>query len=161
MKFLLAILIAVGVTAASAASAAAPTFHVGSKRFTESYILGEIVARTARAAGEAQVTFKPGLGNTAVVFAALKSGAIDVYAEYSGTLAFELLGSKSALGLEDSRAAFHRYRAIREGERHYVDWPDPIHSAGSMDAGRRGDPPVASAALNERRSSLPSTQHGV
>jgi hypothetical protein len=68
---------------------------------------------------------------------------------------------RSALGLEDSRAAFHRYRAIREGERHYVDWPDPIHAAGSMDAGRRGDPPAASAALNKGRSSLPSTQHGV
>ena len=68
---------------------------------------------------------------------------------------------RSALGLEDSRAVFHRYRAIREGERHYVDWPDPIHPAGSIDAGRRGDPPVASAALNKGRSSLPSTPHGV
>jgi osmoprotectant transport system permease protein len=79
-----------------ALSANAAELVVGSKRFTESYILGEIVARTARAAGEAQVTFKPGLGNTAVVFAALKNGAIDVYAEYSGTIAFELLGGNSA-----------------------------------------------------------------
>jgi osmoprotectant transport system permease protein len=74
---------------------------VGSKRFTESYILGEIVARTARGAGEANVTFKPGLGNTAVVFAALKSGAIDVYPEYSGTLVFELLGGKSANTIDE------------------------------------------------------------
>src|SRR5664279_2038625 len=74
---------------------------VGSKRFTESYILGEIVAQTARKAGEARVTFKPGLGNTAVVFAALKSGAIDVYPEYSGTIAFELLGGRSSPQLED------------------------------------------------------------
>ena len=75
--------------------AGAADLVVGSKRFTESYILGEIVAQTARAAGEARVTFKPGLGNTAVVFAALKSGAIDVYPEYSGTVVFELLGGKS------------------------------------------------------------------
>ena len=81
--------------------AGAADLVVGSKRFTESYILGEIVARTARAAGEAQVTFKPGLGNTAVVFAALKSGAIDVYPEYSGTLVFELLGGKSGLSSDD------------------------------------------------------------
>lgn len=74
---------------------------VGSKRFTESYILGEIVKRTAQQAGEAQVTYKPGLGNTAVVFAALKSGAIDVYPEYSGTIAFELLGGKSGTSLTD------------------------------------------------------------
>ncbi len=78
---------------------------VGSKRFTESYILGEIVAQTARKAGEARVTFKPGLGNTAVVFAALKSGAIDVYPEYSGTIAFELLGGKSGTTLADINRA--------------------------------------------------------
>ncbi len=91
--------------AGCAMSAVAADLVVGSKRFTESYILGEIIARTARAAGEAQVTFKPGLGNTAVVYAALKSGAIDVYAEYSGTLAFELLGAKSAITLDDINRA--------------------------------------------------------
>jgi hypothetical protein len=60
---------------------------------------------------------------------------------------------RSALGLEGSREAFHRYRAIREGERHYVDWPDPINSAGSIDAARPGGPPAArlgvSASLRE------------
>ena len=81
--------------------AAAEKLVVGSKRFTESYILGEIVAETARAAGEAEVIFKPGLGNTAVVFAALKSGAIDVYPEYSGTLVYELLGGKSGNTIND------------------------------------------------------------
>ena len=83
---------------------------VGSKRFTESYILGEIIARTAQGAGEAQVAFKPGLGNTAVVFAALKSGAIDVYPEYSGTIAFELLGGRSGYSLDDINRALASYR---------------------------------------------------
>ncbi|HEX7052457.1 MAG TPA: glycine betaine ABC transporter substrate-binding protein [Burkholderiales bacterium] len=69
---------------AGAAHAAAPT--VGSKRFTESYILGEIVARTVH--GE----HRPGLGSTGIVFEALKAGAIDVYPEYTGTLAREILG---------------------------------------------------------------------
>jgi osmoprotectant transport system permease protein len=62
---------------------------VGSKRFTESYILAEIVARTA--APHARVEHRPGLGNTAVVFEALKAGAIDVYPEYSGTVDAEIL----------------------------------------------------------------------
>ena len=88
-------------TMAAGGLAGAAELVVGSKRFTESYILGEIVARTARAAGEAQVTFKPGLGNTAVVFAALKSGAIDVYPEYSGTLVYELLGGQSGNTMAD------------------------------------------------------------
>ncbi len=64
---------------------------VGSKRFTESYILGEIVRRTAESAGEAAVRHEPGLGNTGIVQAALRSGAIDVYVEYTGTLAREIL----------------------------------------------------------------------
>jgi hypothetical protein len=41
---------------------------------------------------------------------------------------------RSALGLEDARAVFERYRAIRARERHYVDWPDPLGEvAGQMD----------------------------
>ncbi len=83
----------------------AAEIKIGSKRFTESYILGEIVARTAEQAGEARVMFKPGLGNTAVVFAALKSGAIDIYPEYSGTIAFELLGGRSGYSLDDINRA--------------------------------------------------------
>jgi osmoprotectant transport system permease protein len=63
--------------------------RVGSKRFTESYILAEIVAQTASAA--APVEHRPGLGNTAVVFEALKAGAIDVYPEYLGTLSADIL----------------------------------------------------------------------
>jgi len=92
--------------------AAAANLTVGSKRFTESYILGEIIANTARKAGEAQVSFKPGLGNTAVVFAALKSGAIDVYPEYSGTIAFELLRGRSGTSMEELNRALAVTRRI-------------------------------------------------
>ena len=33
---------------------------------------------------------------------------------------------RSVLGLEDARAVFRRYRAIRSREREYIDWPDPM-----------------------------------
>ena len=66
--------------------------RIGSKRFTESYILGEILTRTAAGAGDVSVVHKPGLGNTAILFAALKAGAVDVYPEYTGTIALEILG---------------------------------------------------------------------
>ena len=59
--------------------------RIGSKRFTESYILGEILARVS--GGE----HKPGLGNTGIVLAALKAGAIDLYPEYTGTIAAEIV----------------------------------------------------------------------
>ena len=49
----------------------------------------------------------------------------------SRMLAHTFRGStwRSALGLEDARAVFRRYRAIRGREREYVDWPDPIAAA--------------------------------
>ncbi|HEV7413364.1 MAG TPA: glycine betaine ABC transporter substrate-binding protein, partial [Casimicrobiaceae bacterium] len=68
-----------------------PTLNVGSKRFTESYILGEILAQTAQSAGEATVVHRQGLGNTAIVLGALTQGSIDVYPEYTGTIAKEIL----------------------------------------------------------------------
>jgi osmoprotectant transport system permease protein len=70
--------------------AAAP-LNVGSKRFTESYILGEIIRQAAQSAGETSVVHRQGLGNTAIVLNALTSGAIDVYPEYTGTIAKEIL----------------------------------------------------------------------
>src|SRR5205814_8080027 len=77
--------------AACTAAIAASTLAVGSKRFTESYVLGEIIKQSAQAAGEAAATHSQGLGNTAIVLNALTTGAIDVYPEYTGTIAKEIL----------------------------------------------------------------------
>ena len=74
---------------AAHAAAAAPLV-VGSKRFTESYVLGEIVTQTLQAAGTPAV-HRPGLGNTGILEQALASGAVDVYPEYTGTIVRELL----------------------------------------------------------------------
>jgi osmoprotectant transport system permease protein len=85
-----ALAVAAALLAASAACAQDGTITVGSKRFTESYILGEILRETAARAG-ARAAHKPGLGNTGIVFAALQAGAIDLYPEYTGTIAREIL----------------------------------------------------------------------
>ena len=84
---------------ATAAFAQTATLTVGSKRFAESRILGEILTQTAQGIGEAQTYHQSGLGNTGIVFAALKSGSIDVYPEYTGTIGQELLQSKTPLDL--------------------------------------------------------------
>ncbi len=75
--------------------ASAQTLTVGSKRFTESYILGEIIAQSVNG------THKPGLGNTAILLEALKGGSIDVYPEYTGTIAREILKSEERLDLRE------------------------------------------------------------
>src|SRR5690348_10115917 len=86
--------------AACGALAAEPPLAVGSKRFTESYILGEIVTQAARQAGAA-AEHHPGLGNTAILVEALEHGAIDVYPEYTGTIAREILGADRDLTLAE------------------------------------------------------------
>jgi osmoprotectant transport system permease protein len=91
---------ALAILSASAACAQGGTLNVGSKRFTESYILGEILRETAVRAG-APAEHKPGLGNTGIVFAALKAGAIDVYPEYTGTIVREILKLEGNLPLEE------------------------------------------------------------
>jgi osmoprotectant transport system permease protein len=74
---------------------------VGSKKFTESFVLGEIAQAALREAG-LQVQHKQGMGATAIVWAALTGGGIDAYPEYTGTLAEEIL-KKPGLALEEIR----------------------------------------------------------
>ena len=84
--------------------AQAEPLRVGSKRFTESYVLAEIIAQTAQQAGAA-MQLRQGLGNTAIVYEALRSGQIDVYAEYTGTIAQEIVKDAAHTSLADLNRA--------------------------------------------------------
>jgi osmoprotectant transport system permease protein len=66
------------------------TLTVGSKQFTESVLLGEIARQTLEEAG-IPATHRRELGGTRVLWDALVKGEIDLYPEYTGTLALELL----------------------------------------------------------------------
>ena len=80
MRILLAILAALSI----AGQASAQTLKVGSKNFTEQFIVAELYAAALEAAGF-KVERKINLGATLVAHEALKSGAIDLYPEYTGT----------------------------------------------------------------------------
>jgi osmoprotectant transport system permease protein len=71
-------------------SASAPEVSVGSKSFTESVILGEMLRQLAEGQG-ATASHRKQLGGTRVLFNALLGGEIDAYPEYTGTLLQELL----------------------------------------------------------------------
>ncbi|MBL0142032.1 MAG: ABC transporter permease subunit [Betaproteobacteria bacterium] len=86
------------IAALIAPAKGAEPLRVGSKRFTESYVLGELLAQSAERAGE-RVELRPGLGNTAILFEALSRGAIDAYPEYTGTIAREILKQTQPLDL--------------------------------------------------------------
>jgi osmoprotectant transport system permease protein len=80
-----------------------PAIRVGSKSFTESYIVAEIVAQIIDETGEARAERRLGLGGTGIVYTALASGDIDVYPEYTGTIAQAILKEPSLTSLADLR----------------------------------------------------------
>jgi osmoprotectant transport system permease protein len=80
--------------------AAEPPLVVGSKRFTESYILGEILSQTLTASGR-PAQHRQGLGNTGILEQALASGAVDLYPEYTGTIVRELLKQEGNPSLDE------------------------------------------------------------
>lgn len=102
-------------SAQPAKSAGPPRVVVASKRFTENVILGEMIAQLARDAG-ADVKHRSDLGGTPIVFKSLEEGAIDVYAEYTGTLAGDILSGQAARNEQEIRSALAR-RGIRLSER--------------------------------------------
>ena len=71
------------------ASAAEPV-QIGSKKFTESYVLGEIAKRTLTDAGISG-EHRQGMGGTIILWQALRGGQIDLYPEYTGTIVQEIL----------------------------------------------------------------------
>jgi osmoprotectant transport system permease protein len=87
----------------AALPAHADTLRIGSKRFTESYILGEVLK--AAVEGKTAVEHRPGMGNTGILYAALKAGSIDLYPEYTGTIAKEILKAEGNPTLADLNRA--------------------------------------------------------
>ena len=70
-------------------SGASPVIRIGTKNFTEQFILGEVYAQALRAEGF-RVELKPDLGSSELIDRVLTSGGIDVYGEYTGVIVEEL-----------------------------------------------------------------------
>ena len=79
--------------------------RIGSKRFTESYILAQVIALQAAPHTPQAPKVLQGLGNTAIVYEALHSGAIDVYPEYAGTISLEILKNPKPMNVDEMRRA--------------------------------------------------------
>lgn len=79
-----------GAGAALAGCGSPHRIVVGSKNFTESFVIAEIYAQALEGAGY-QVARRMNLGSTQIALAALKRGEIDVYPEYTGTALIDVL----------------------------------------------------------------------
>ena len=117
---LLALAVALVLPLAGVANAA-ETVTVGSKAFTESVILGEIAAGALRDAGLA-THHRRSLGGTRILWQALLKGDIDLYPEYTGTIAREILAGKNigrrsrTIGRRRSSAASAGQNGCKAGE---------------------------------------------
>ena len=81
----------------ASAAAEEETLRIGSKKFTESVILGEMAAQLAQHAGHTAIHRRE-IGGTRVLWGALLAGEIDVYPEYTGTLRQEILAAEDLNG---------------------------------------------------------------
>ena len=86
-----------------AAEEDAPPVRIGSKAFTESVILAEIAGHLAKAQ-DLKTEHVEGLGGTRILWEALLAVQIDVYPEYTGTLAEEIFAGDDITNHEALRA---------------------------------------------------------
>jgi osmoprotectant transport system substrate-binding protein len=103
--------------------------RVGSKNFTESFIIAEIYAQSLEAAGM-RVERLFNLGSTQIAIAAMRRGNIDLYPEYTGTALIDVLHLPP---ISNSHAAYEAVaRAFRQ--RYDIVWlaPSPMNDSQAL-----------------------------
>jgi glycine betaine/choline ABC-type transport system substrate-binding protein len=86
------------------------TVTIGSKNFTEEFILGNTYAQALKAAGY-NVKTQLNLGSEQIALKALKSGQIDAYPEYTGTALTSFFNVKTADIPSDPTQAYDQTKA--------------------------------------------------
>jgi osmoprotectant transport system substrate-binding protein len=107
--FLLAILLSLVV--ASSAAAAGPTVVIGTKNFSEEYILGQLYKQALEAKGFS-VSYKESIGPTEIIDTALTSGKINFYPEYTGVIVQVVF--HHALSAKTAQATYRLAKKLQE-----------------------------------------------
>jgi osmoprotectant transport system permease protein len=94
------------------ASQAAPVV-IGTKTFSEQYILAELIAADLRRSGQ-PVAVRSGLGS-GIAFQSVKAGGIDIGIDYSGTLWTQALGRSDVVPRAEMLAILRRELKARHG----------------------------------------------
>jgi osmoprotectant transport system substrate-binding protein len=104
---MLMVSVAAFVAALLGASSAIAQVRIGSKNFTEQFVVAEIYAQALEAAG-VKVERKLNLGGTLIAHKALEEKQIDLYPEYTGTM---LLVVMKAEPMTDQKAVYDKVKA--------------------------------------------------
>ena len=120
-----AALAGLGLAALAQTSALAQTVKIGSKNFTEQYVLAEIYAAALENAG-IKVERRINLGGTLIAQAALVAGEIDLYPEYTGTALIAVVKGKVQ---SDPQAVYDEVKGFYE-KNFKLTWlkPDAVNN---------------------------------
>jgi osmoprotectant transport system substrate-binding protein len=104
---------------------------IGSKNFTEQKVLGEIYAQGLEAAGFS-ISKDLNLGDEKTALAALKSGEISAYPEYTGTALLSFFGKQADELPKDEMEAYEEARAGFEAQGLVALPPTPFTSSNEV-----------------------------
>jgi osmoprotectant transport system substrate-binding protein len=100
---------------AAASTRAKPQIVLGTKNFTEEYILGQLYKQALQAKGFS-VSYKENIGSTEIITTALDSGKINLYPEYTGEIVQDVFHKK----MPSSEAATYALAKKLENEHGYA-----------------------------------------
>jgi osmoprotectant transport system permease protein len=120
VRVLLLFLLCLPLPAPAQPAEPAPTITIGSKNFAESRLLGELFAQLLEARTDLRVERSFGLAGTQVCFEALKSGAIDLYPEYTGTGLVSILGREPGGGSPGETLVRVRREFLQRWDLHWL-----------------------------------------
>ena len=123
----LAIPIVLGGTA-NAQTTATPTITVGTKNFTEAFVLGQLYKQALEAKGF-KVAYKENIGSSELIDTALTSGKINFYPEYTGVLALNIAHAKSP---KTAAATYAAAKAFEEKRGYTLLKQTPFFDADSF-----------------------------
>ena len=142
-------LAALAALALSPALAQQPV-RVGSKNFTEQFILAELYAQAMEAAG-IKVERKINLGGTLIAHKALEEKQIDLYPEYTGTM---LLAVLKAEPMTDRKAVYDRVKAEYATKGLVVLNEAPLNKTGGLTPTEPALGPASSPVVAAKEDSL-------
>ncbi len=112
------------VRPASARTTAGPTIVLGTKNFTEEYILGQLYKQALEHAGFS-VSYKENIGSTELIQTSLTSGKINMYPEYTGVIVQDVF--HHALSAKTGAATYALARKLEAAKGFTVLEPTPFY----------------------------------
>jgi osmoprotectant transport system substrate-binding protein len=128
ISFGVALLLGGTASAAMQKAAAGPTVTIGTKNFTEQYILGQLYKQALEAKGY-KVVYKENIGSSELIDTALTSGKINFYPEYTGVIVADLAKKPSP---KSAAAAYAAAKAFEQSRGNTVFSPTPFYDSDSF-----------------------------